>query len=133
MRNEGERVAGPQVRIKCQVPSHAPVIIIGLNLFPDRSRDCIPSGSRSCVTSPAAGKSEQRKKQNVRNKGRSADWPQTYLINSGIFLTSLIPNSAVPVRTLHHPKLTDCMPPGSTTLSTSPAEGKVQVQREGIE
>jgi hypothetical protein len=45
-----------------------PVIIIRLSMFPDRLRDFMPSGSRSCVTSPAAGLGEKKKKDKMRNK-----------------------------------------------------------------
>ena len=46
-----------------------PVIIIRPNMLPpDRLRDFMPSGSRSCVTSPAAGLGEKKKKDKMRNK-----------------------------------------------------------------
>ena len=62
VRNEGCAAAGSQVRIKRTITSsHVPVISMGHN-FPDRLRDSIPSGSRSCTTSPAVGGDEQRKK-----------------------------------------------------------------------
>ena len=79
VRNEGGRAAGPQVRIKRKFPSHVPVICIWQYLLPDRSRDCIPSGSRSCVTSPEAGVGKERKKDKMRNEEACAAGRQNVL------------------------------------------------------
>ena len=73
---------------------------------------------------------EEKGGRRVADKVRNEEAiPQNNLIKPLTFL-NLILNSAVPVRPLHQLMVTDCMPSGSTILSTAPAEGKVK--REGI-
>ena len=54
---------------------NAPVIFIGLKSYPERFRDFILSGSRSCATSPIEGrKIRPREKKHVSRKKGVAAW-----------------------------------------------------------
>ena len=65
MRNEGSVCGCTASSNKASIfhHQHVPVIFILWCWSPARLRNCIPSGSRSCVTSPAVGEDEQRKRR----------------------------------------------------------------------
>ena len=110
-------------------------------------RDLCPFGGRKCacggvggvarvgemsmgkgVVGRSGGENKSERKNKVRNDGYTANGLKTYLIIMlwGHFLDLLSNCPAVPVRPRQPAKFTLCIPTGSTTLATTPAEGKAK-------
>ena len=73
-------------------------------------------------TAPCGWEGEEKEKEKMRNEEARAAGRQNVLNNMTISSSS----SSVPVMPLHQLKSTRCMPSGSTSLSTAPAEGRVK-------